>query len=425
MLQVYNYMVESYLPKQEIKNHAHKKGELKKVYRNIVDLNKRSPFYKINLSPDNQVYTLGVKESALDLKSKLLSISDEDNSSFNKRTVAVSDDRVINAKLLGEDVTDLPKSIQFKVNRLASSQVNQGKDLFQPSRGLEKGVYDFRAVIKGQAYDLTFIQKEKTDNLDTLTRMAEYLNQSLPDLMASVEQSEKKEYSYLHITADFTGKFGDKSFYFEDEELYREGVVDFFGLNRTIMPGSNSHFYINDVEKQTASNTFHLEGKLQITLKGTSEQDVDVRIVPDSNPIYKQVNSVLSTYNQMLLLAKSRKETSSEHFGASKLINELTNLEKIYEDELIACGLQPQEDGTISIEESLFVQASLDGGMEDLFKRENGFIARIFDKANSIAINPMEYLDKTVVIYPNSSRAGFTNPYITSMYSGLFFSSFC
>ena len=71
------------------------------------------------------------------------------------------------------------------------------------------------------------------------------------------------------------------------------------------------------------------------------------------------------------------------------------------------------------------VQASLDGGMKDLFARENGFIARLKDKMDAMAINPMDYLEKTVVLYPNTQKSNFTNPYVTSMYSGLFFNSYC
>ena len=39
--------------------------------------------------------------------------------------------------------------------------------------------------------------------------------------------------------------------------------------------------------------------------------------------------------------------------------------------------------------------------------------------------NPMEYLDKTIITYPRSDREVYCNPYLTSMYSGLFFSSYC
>jgi flagellar hook-associated protein 2 len=182
---------------------------------------------------------------------------------------------------------------------------------------------------------------------------------------------------------------------------------------------------LNGVSKQTANNSFTLENTLKIILKQASDTPVSIKIVSDSEKILDSVDSVLDTYNNFLRLAQNRTQETSEHFRATKLISEMKNLENVYTDELEACGLFASEDGTLSLDESLAVQASQDGGMESLFTRENGFIARLLSKAESIAINPMEYLDKTIVTYPNSEEKAYPNPYITSSYSGLFFSSYC
>jgi flagellar hook-associated protein 2 len=103
----------------------------------------------------------------------------------------------------------------------------------------------------------------------------------------------------------------------------------------------------------------------------------------------------------------------------------MKSLEKLYEGELTACGIKADENGYLSIDDSLAIGAIQDGGMESLFTRENGFIARLIDKSDSIAINPMDYLDKIIVTYPNTEGNAFRNPYVTSIYSGLFFSSYC
>ena len=52
-------------------------------------------------------------------------------------------------------------------------------------------------------------------------------------------------------------------------------------------------------------------------------------------------------------------------------------------------------------------------------------LARLSRKMQDIALNPMEYVDKTIVTYPNTSRAGFNTPYNTSVYSGIMFNSYC
>jgi flagellar hook-associated protein 2 len=137
------------------------------------------------------------------------------------------------------------------------------------------------------------------------------------------------------------------------------------------------------------------------------------------------VDSILETYNDIIRLAKDRTLGDQEHYRATKLLGEMKSLEDVYKEELEACGLTAKDDGSLVMDDALAVQAAQDGGIESLFTRENGFIARLLDKAEAIAINPMEYLDKTIVTYPNNEKNAFHNPYITSIYSGLFFSSYC
>jgi len=425
MVQVYNYMLQSEPLTRLVKQPANRKSELKKVCDNIVNLSKRSPLYKINLTKENREYTIGVKETALALKAKLGGMLVSENSGFQSKTVIVSNDQVLSAKLMSEDTEKFPEAVTFSVNSLASVQVNRGKDLMQSSRGLQQGEYDFDATIMDQIYSLTYTQEDRTDNLTTLKNMADFLNESVPGINALVEKGNSADYSCISVVSDMTGRIGEKNFSFEDNDIYRVGVVDFFGLNRMEKAPSFAKFELNGIEKQTATNTFTLENTLRITLNNSGEQPVTVRIVPDSEKILTAVDSVLNTYNNLIKLAKDRTLDNKEHYRATKLMSEMKGLETIYKEELDACGLKASEDGMIHIEDSLAIQAAEDGGMESLFTRENGFIARLLDKAEAIAINPMEYLDKTIVTYPNTDKISFRNPYVTSMYSGLFFSSYC
>lgn len=424
MTQVYNYMIQNYLPKRDTKYHAMKRNELKKVYDNIVNLSKHSPLYKINLSKENQVYAIDVKETAIAFKARIDDMQSPEYC-FNSKTVSNNNNRILSAKLINEDTDKLPQTIEITVDALAQPQINQGKEIFHSSRGLGRGTYNFNAKIMDQTYSLSFTQVEKLDNKESLKNFVDFLNQSAPGISATIERGAKEEYSHIVIISDLTGKLGDKNFSFEETDKDQEGVVDFFGLNRMVQSPVNAQFKLNDINKQTTTNSFNLENTLNITLNHTGEQPVTLRIVPDSNPILNGVSTVLQTFNGLINLAKNRTEETTEHFGATKLMSELKNLEKTYKEELEACGLKYSEDGTLTIDEALAMQAAEDGGMESLFTRENGFIAKIHDKAETITINPMEYLDKTILTYPNNDKITYANPYVTSMYSGLFFSSYC
>jgi flagellar hook-associated protein 2 len=425
MIQAYNYMLESLPVKREARYPVSRRNELRRVYNNIVNLSKSSPLYKINLSKENQEYTIGVKEAALVLKSKINDMADPEVSGFKGKTVVVSNEKVLSAKLLNEDTEGLPERIGFNIHSLASVQVNKGKDLMQDSKGLPVGEYEFTAKVGDETYHLTFSQDRRYENRATLQNMADFLNTSLPGLNALVEKGNSKDYSRLAIVSDMSGRFGEKRFIFEDTDIYRQGIVEFFGMNRMEKAPSFADFDINGTEKKTATNAFTLDNKLRITLNDVSGQPVTLRIVSDSKKILDAVDSVLNTYNSLVKLAKDRTLGSTEHYRAAKLLNEMKSLENVYQEELSACGIKASEDGILSTEDSLAVQAAEDGGMESLFTRENGFITRLLEKSESIAINPMEYLDKTIVTYPDNEKKLFRNPYITSTYSGLFFNSYC
>lgn len=425
MLQIYNHMIQSYLPKQTVRNHAHKRTELKRVYDNIIKQNKNSGFYKVNLSKENQLFTFGIKETALALKSKLDDLCDPEENCFKQKAISISDSRVLTADLLDEDMSGLPETLSMTVETIATSQINKGKDLFHSSRGLETGVYPFKVLIMNESYELSFQQKERTSNYTSMNNIADYLNKNLPGITVTVESGEKREYSCLILQADFTGKVGERAFTFEDPGYFNEGIVDFFGLNRMIKSADNAKFMINGIEKYTNGNTFNIEKALQISLNEICEQPVSIGIIPDSKPILKQLDQVLNIYNDFIHIANARKIETKEYYNADKLINELKGIEKTFEKELHACGLVIEEDGTLSRNEELSDQAAITGEIESFIKKENGFIAKLLEKTESIAINPMNYLDKITVTYPNNTKVEFPNPYVTSVYSGLFFSSYC
>lgn len=425
MIQAYNYMLESYPIKREVMYPAHKRSELKKVYNSIVNLSKRSPLYKIDLSKDNQEYTFGIKETALSLKAKLIGMEDPVNSGFQTKAVSISDERILSANLISENTEGLPEVISFQVNQVAKPQINRGKELMQGSKGLVPGTYQFQAKVLDETYDLTYVHPERMENKEVQKKLVELLNQNVKGITATLEKGSSSDYYRIAIVSEQAGRNGESAFSFHDSDDYFAGLVDYFGLDRVEAPSESAQFELNGISKHTSTNTFHLENKLRVTLHNGAQQPVILKIVPDSNKVLSAVETVLETYNYLIQIAKNRTVENKDHYRASKLLGEMKSLENMYQEELEASGLKIKEDGTITLNDSLAIQAAQDGGMESLFTRENGFIARLLDKAETIAINPMEYLDKTVVTYPNSEGNMYRNPYVTSMYSGLFFNSYC
>lgn len=422
MLQGYNYMIERERPRTRSRSPVHKRDELRKIYQNILKLNKDTGYYKINLSLENQEYTLGVKDIALQLKENIRDLQAPDWLGYEKRRIVVSDEEVLTAEWREGYRSGLPEYFTMEVEILATPQKNRGHDLFYTSNSLKRGDYDFRLHIRGNTYDLSFQQVDNSDNLDTMNRLAGYLEQSIPELIVSVEEGAK---NYYHITLQerLTGKRGDKRFTFEDHELYRNGIVELFGLNRVEQPSKNAEFMIDNVKQHTNSNTFQIEKAIQVTLHRPSDQPVTIQLVRDSDVILEGLNSLLTTVNDLIHIAESRQEESRGGYKAVKLINEIKIIEGRYREEMEAYGIIADESGELAMDEQGCYESVASGEIDEFLTNENGFVARLLRKAEQIAINPMEYLDKVIVTYPN--HKGDINPYITSVYSGLLFSSYC
>ncbi|MDF2540302.1 MAG: hypothetical protein K0S47_20 [Herbinix sp.] len=425
MVQAYNHMIETYNAKNEIRYHAHKRGELKRIYSSIVNTSKQTPVYKINLSNESQVYALGIKEAALNIKNKLEEITDPpEESIFMSKSVYVSDEEVLSAKLLTDDTKQLPEMLTMKLHNLASNQVNKGKELYRDLSGLSVGVYAFRIYLKDQSHNLSYEVKKRVNNLENQNQIAQIINKADLGIIASVE-NHGRNFNSIKLEADFPGNFGERSFTLEDIGEQDTGVVEYLGLNRLHAAGKGALFDLNNTHKVAYTNTFSIDNILQISLKKASEDPVEIKLVPDGNKILNHIEKVADTYNELVNVAKARTEETLEHNRALKLLKELQGLSKVYHNELEACGISISEEGRMQVDETLAYQAAADGGMESLFQRKNGFIARLTEKAASIAINPMEYLDQTIVTYPNHRQLGFTNPYVTSIYSGMLFNSYC
>ena len=110
---------------------------------------------------------------------------------------------------------------------------------------------------------------------------------------------------------------------------------------------------------------------------------------------------------------------------SQKLIHELKRSLFPYKNEMESCGLYFDEDNFLQIDESLARQAIDEGDMKNLFSAEYGMTRSLALKSSSITVNPMDYVDKKLITYPNYSKQGINYPYSATMYSGMLFNYYC
>ena len=230
----------------------------------------------------------------------------------------------------------------------------------------------------------------------------------------------------LEIVSNKTGDSQQDELIFTVSDNLEEDypVVKKLGLDRVLAMPENSSFWIDGVHKSTQGNTFVAGKILEITLNGESDQtgNAVIGFKTDTESITEHIETFVNEYNSFIDLIRDFSYVQS---GSEKLLREYNHIAGKYRNDLEAIGLDLLDNGNIQIDEALLVQATNDEeNYTETLDGINNFKNSVLGKLNQSLINPMEYIDKVIVNYKNPGK-NFPNPYITSMYSGMMFNSYC
>jgi len=421
MINTYNYLVSSDYYKPQVKYNSHKKNELKNIYKDIMAISKDSPLYMFKLTPDNQSFALSIKNYAGDITSSLEQFSGDD-SVFSKTILASSNERCV--QVYGDADSDFDP-LEISVDSLAISQRNKGKALYTTSSILSSGNYKFRIDIEGNSYDFQYKVGERTDNHTIQNGLADFINKANIGIDATVGYADNSSRSFLVLTASNSGTYEEDgvSFHiYDDSTVNGRGLVDYFGLEQIDTYPSNSKFSINGTNYNVAGNKVELFNGA--TLEFTAPTSEPVTIFPSSDASYvlDAVKDLAGEYNSFIDFVDNSKITGN---GPAKVTSFMKSAIKALGSELESCGISLNDKGQIKIDESLLKQSVHDGSLKEVFTSENGLTYQLRSRTELIGLNPMEYINKTIVTYPNVSRPGIANPYLTSVYSGMLFNQYC
>ncbi|MBQ4529793.1 MAG: flagellar filament capping protein FliD [Lachnospiraceae bacterium] len=426
-LNVYNSYMTSYNTKSLTRYDTHKKSELKSIYHAIVNLNKESPLYKVNFSQKTQEYAVELKEGARGLKNVINDLTNGDTEQiFNKKAVFSDNENVVSAKYIGvaaESDFDID-DFTVEVHKLATPQTNTGKYLPMNQRKLESGTYAFNIEVNGLDYEFQFGVSDEDTNFDVQSKLKKLINKSNIGLQAEVLTEDSE--SALQITSLETGQKGEDGLIFHITDIPEGsyGVASRFALNHVTSYPEDSSFAINGAEKTTHSNTFIAGKVFEITLKGVSATDNPsvIGFKTDTEAITEHIETFVSEYNSFLDTVRGYEDLEPK---SEKLVKEYTSLAKEYMYDLESIGLELMENGNIEIDQGLLTEATKDEATyNETLEGINNFKNAILRKVNQALLDPMEYVDKVMLNYKNPGK-NFANPYMTSIYSGMMFNSYC
>jgi len=427
----YNYYMTTYAPKRSKGgNSAHKQSELRDVYNSIVKQSKDSPTYLYDRSKSVYKYAINIKEEALGLKDALTALTNEsDPSSIIGRKIANSTDTdKVEVSYTGSNSADNKDlSYDVEVTNLAKPQINTGKYLKGDTLGLLPNDYSFELQTPSAAYEFQFHVSHNDTNQSIQTRLSNLINNSDIGVSARVLSDENGN-SALEISSKQTGTTSDEPFstllnIFANENDNMESVVKYLGIDNVTQFPENAKFSLNGEEQTSPSNKFSIKNSFEINLKDITEEGEPVHIgfKTDIDTIAENIKSLVSQYNSMIETSSSYVTDNQVH--SHSLSKDLHSLTEQHHNSLESIGLNLENSGRLDVEDTLLYQAleeDTDDTVQTIFNFKNALVG----KTDKVLLNPMDYVNRTIVTYKNPGKT-FVNPYVTSMYSGMLFNSYC
>ncbi len=414
---IYNhYSMQMIAPLTNRKQNSQKKDDLKTIYNNMVKQNQSSPFYKFTLSDTTQAYAIGIKEAAMALEAESQFLSTKDDGFF-KQMAAISDnENIVYANLNDTATEDLPEQLSIKVESLAKGQTNVGTYLPSGECSFPAGEYSFGIAVGQNQYTFQLSVHNGDTNHQIQRNLANAINSNNIGVHANIRNHRVDGTSALVLRSEAVGQPNDSELFFHFDQSYLDNdITSQLGIDQVDTAPSNAEFYINDKFHTSISNRISLNHSMDLDLLSTSEEPVNIRLVPDEGKISDRLKEFMDSYNQLVDIARN----GANQKNATKLFRDITGITRRHSESLKAAGLSVDENGYLTNSEEVD-----SGEIQKLFDNElSDFRKDIKRTTQNMTLNPLNYIDKIVVTYPNTHNTH-PNPYNPSRYSGLLFNDY-
>ena len=426
-IDAYAYYLSTYGQNRPTRYDSHKKSDLRKIYNAIVKTNREAPLYKLSGEDEVAKYAIDIKENAKAIQNVVASLSDnygDFSDSFRKKVAVSSDPESVEVKYVGDgnENTEI-ENFNIEVTQLSSPQINVGNFLKNETLTLNQGSYSFDLEVNNIAYEFQFNINQGENNLDVLRKLAGLVNRSSLGISATIKHGTTEDgtpASALALTSRQTGRSNDEAL-FKITPSFDGGSIQTLkelGIENMTQKAENAHFLFNGEKLQSLSNSFTINDTFELNLRKVSPegQPAEISFKNDVEAVADNVMSLINAFNGILDIAEN---SSSEATGdTNKLFNEMSSVSRSRRESLGEIGLDVADNGTITLNKEQLEVAIQPEHADKTFARLSAFKNAIGAKADTVAINPMNYVNKVVVNYKNPSRT-FTAPYFSSVYSGM------
>lgn len=421
---VYSYYLSQYGNKSNSKYDSHTRTQLKNTYSKVVKINSQTPVYKLDLSTAAQKYAIDLKEHARALENITEDLSDgADGTMTFKKSAVSSNASAVNASYITDfGAASDDESFDINVKQLACSQLNTGNYLQPRSKHIKPGEYSFDLSINDVIYEFQF----KVDNSETTNniqnKIARLINRSNIGLTANIKEDSLGN-TAINIESESTGINGTTPVIFsiKSDDPNNQLLIDTLGLDRVTQYPSNAIFDVDGDERSSMSNSITINKAYDVKLSKVTEEPVTISLKADADSIVESLNELVAGYNNLISVTN---DENNNHFqGTEKLQNEIASIARSYKKKLADSGLSLNKDGTISADKEVIINADNKDALSHIYESLNSFKNSIKEKAEDIALNPMDYVNNKIIAYKNPLRS-FPDPYNLSAYTGMMFNGY-
>lgn len=421
---VYSYYLSQYGNKSNSKYDSHTRTQLKNTYSKVVKINSQTPVYKLDLSTAAQKYAIDLKEHARALENITEDLSDgADGTMTFKKSAVSSNASAVNASYITDfGAASDDESFDINVKQLACSQLNTGNYLQPRSKHIKPGEYSFDLSINDVIYEFQF----KVDNSETTNniqnKIARLINRSNIGLTANIKEDSLGN-TAINIESESTGINGTTPVIFsiKSDDPNNQLLIDTLGLDRVTQYPSNAIFDVDGDERSSMSNSITINKAYDVKLSKVTEEPVTISLKADADSIVESLNELVAGYNNLISVTN---DENNNHFqGTEKLQNEIASIARSYKKQLADSGLSLNKDGTISADKEVIINSDNKDALSHIYESLNSFKNSIKEKAENIALNPMDYVNNKIIAYKNPLRS-FPDPYNLSAYTGMMFNGY-
>ena len=421
---VYSYYLSQYGNKSNSKYDSHTRTQLKNTYSKVVKINSQTPVYKLDLSTAAQKYAIDLKEHARALENITEDLSDGGDGTMTFKKSAVSSNAsAVNASYITDfGAASNDESFDINVKQLACSQLNTGNYLQPRSKHIKPGEYSFDLSINDVIYEFQF----KVDNSETTNniqnKIARLINRSNIGLTANIKEDSLGN-TAINIESESTGINGTTPVIFsiKSDDANNQPLIDTLGLDRVTQYPANAIFDVDGDERSSMSNSITINKAYDVKLSKVTEEPVTISLKADADSIVESLNELVAGYNNLISVTN---DENNNHFqGTEKLQNEIASIARSYKKQLADSGLSLNKDGTISADKEVIINADNKDALSHIYESLNSFKNSIKEKAEDIALNPMDYVNNKIIAYKNPLRS-FPDPYNLSAYTGMMFNGY-